>query len=157
MGSPNTSKYVRGFSFIEILVVMGIFVILGTLSLFVSMDTYHGSNFRSDRDLVVTLLQHARAQAMHNICTGTCTDGKPHGVYIGSGTYTVFQGSSYATRDVAEDQTYTANSTLVATGDSEVVFANVTGVVSASRTITLTAEQNSTITVDPSGRISWTN
>lgn len=164
MPSLNTSKCVnarrvRAFTLIEILVVMGMLALIGALTVFVSMDTYRGSSFRSDRDLLVALLQHARAESVHNICAvSSCTDGASHGVYIGATSYTIFQGASYAGRVVADDQNFTEDGTVTRAGASEVVFAALSGTVAAQTTITLSGDnKTSVITIEPSGRIWWTN
>ena len=148
----------KGFTLIEILVVMGLFALLAGLGLMVSMDTYRGSSFRADRDLFVALLQHARAQAVNNICTGTCTDGAAHGVGVAAGAYTVFQGSSYGARDASQDQTFTASPMVTPSGDTEVVFEQLTGAVVSQRVIVLNGDGKvSTTTIETNGRIWWTN
>src|SRR4051812_38879538 len=82
-GSPEAAVISNaGFSLIEILVVMGLLVLMSGFGLFVSMETYQGSNFSCDRSLFVAALQRARAQAIHNMCYGTCTDGVAHGVHV---------------------------------------------------------------------------
>jgi type IV fimbrial biogenesis protein FimT len=160
----NTSKSTKGFTLIEVLVVLSMLAIVAALAVFVSMDTYRGSSFRADRDLLVALLQHARAEAIHNICAGTsCTNTSPaadttHGLYVGATTYTLFQGSSYALRTTAEDQNYSEDALVSRTGATEVVFQPLTGTVAAQATITLTGSgKTSVITIEPSGRIWWTN
>ena len=78
----------RGFTMIEILVVIGLFAIAGGFALWVSMESYRGSSFFADRDMFVAVLQRARAEAVNNVCLGAgCTDGKPHGVHIQSDAY----------------------------------------------------------------------
>jgi len=151
------SSPTRGFTLVELLTVMGLFVLLAGLGLFVSMDAYRGSSFRTDRDLLVALLQHARAQAVNNICTGSCTDGAAHGVAATGGVYIAFQGTSYNSSD-PQNQVFSANPAVMLGGDTEVLFAQLTGAVAARRVITLAAaEQVSVITIEPNGRIWWTN
>ena len=94
-----------GFTMLEILVVIGLVLMLSTVTLLVSFDTYRGSNFRNDRDLLLATLERARAQSINNLCVGsTCNvvqNSRPHGVAIRPNgqpnSYVVFQGASYAT------------------------------------------------------------
>jgi len=150
----------RGLTLVEILVVLTLFLIVGATALLVSMDTYRGTSFRSDRDLLVALLQHARIQSINNICAGSgCKDGKAHGVHIDQSahTFTAFQGVTYASRDISQDQAFNENPTTVATGATDIIFTQLTG-VSNAQLITLTANgKTSVITIDTSGRIAWTN
>lgn len=144
---------------LEMIVVMGIFSLVGGLALFVSMDTYRGSNFHSDRNTFIASLQRARTQSMNNICLGSgCTDGKPHGVKVLSGnTIVVFQGTSYATRDSAVDSVFALN-IASATGDSEFVFDRLSGAsTAASATLADDSGRTSVVTINSEGQISWTN
>lgn len=153
----------RGFIFFEILVVMGIFIMVGGLALFVSMETYRGASFRSDRDLLIAALQHARAQAMNNICFGACigNDGQPHGVHIQSDKYIIFQGSTYDSSDsnnAAFDSTIT---TVKTPATLDIVFSQLSGTTSCSSecAVTLTDQTGhvSVATTTAEGRIYWSN
>ena len=80
-----------GFTLMEVLLVIGMFVILAGFGLFVSMETYRGSNYHSDRSLLIAVLERARAEAINNICSGgSCADGAAHGVHIQSDKYILF-------------------------------------------------------------------
>jgi prepilin-type N-terminal cleavage/methylation domain-containing protein len=160
---PGHTDRQAGFTMIEVLLVMALIALVGAFALFVSLDTYRSSSFRSDRNLLVAALQRARAQAMNNICfddggaTFTCADGKPHGVKILSNQIVVFQGSTYTGRDVAVDAPFKTNVTTVS-GASEVVFSQLSGTSTVS-TITLTDQSghSSAISINSEGKIAWTN
>lgn len=149
----------RGFTFFEILVTMGIFIMVGGFALFVSMETYRGASFRSDRDLLVSALQRARAQAMNNTCFGAgCADGEAHGVHIQSDKYVIFQGNAYDSSDpnnAAFDSTITTTKTPATL---DILFSQLSG-NSAPATVTLTdaAGHASAVSVSVEGQISWTN
>lgn len=151
----------RGFTLIEILVVMGLCAVVSTFALMVSMDWYRASVSHSDRDTLVLALEHARLESMHNVCLGdACTGGKPHGVAVrpedNQNAYVIFQGSTYAARDVAVDVPLEANPTVATSGLTEVVFAQVSGDVSSVGDLVLTgAGRVSTITVGSEGQIFW--
>ncbi|HRH24202.1 MAG TPA: prepilin-type N-terminal cleavage/methylation domain-containing protein [Candidatus Paceibacterota bacterium] len=153
----------KGFTLLEILVVMGLVLMVVAFGLIVSFDDYRGFTFRNERDIVVSVIQKARGQAINNMCFGAgCTDGKAHGVYFGTpGEYVVFQGTSYATRDVALDEVIAArDNASVVSGMTSVVFnrlrADTTTVGGTTLTITQPGH-TSTITVEPEGRVWWTN
>jgi len=144
---------------LEMIVVMGIFALVGGTALFVSMETFHGSNFRSDRNLLAAALQHARAQSMNNMCLGAgCADGKPHGVKIlPDNSIVLFQGASYATRDASVDSVFHLN-IAAATGANEIVFSQLSG-ASVATTVSVTDQAGhvSTMTISSEGRIAWTH
>lgn len=148
----------RGFTMIELLIVFALVAIAGAFALFVSMDTLRASTLRSDRNLYVSALQRARAQAMNNICASAgCADGKAHGVKIESdGRFIIFEGASFASRDQTLDSVFRFT-TATTTDLAEVVFAQLSG-NSANATIHLSGEgHTSDISVSTDGRISWTN
>ncbi len=161
--------HARGFTLLEIIVVIALITFIAGFAMIVSLDDYRGFSFRNERDVVVAVLQKARSQAMNNMCfeaTGvTCTDGKAHGAYFGNdGEYVIFQGNSYATRDTAVDEVIEAeNAAADTSGFTEVVFERLSGDAttnpSGTRTLTITDDRGRTsvFTVEASGRIWWTN
>lgn len=134
----------------EILIVMGLVAIVGGMTAVIGLDGLQGYLYRSDESQVLTALQHARAQAMGNVCLGpACSDGMPHGVAVMPNDHpnavVVFQGASYATRDSSLDAIIDLHPTTTHSGIGEVVFAQLSGNVTAPGTITLS---------DPTGRSS---
>ncbi|MDB5189568.1 MAG: hypothetical protein JWL82_525 [Parcubacteria group bacterium] len=154
----------KGFTLIEMLIVVSLITAVAALGLFVSMDSFRSYHFHNERDTVVSTLQKARSQAMSNMCFGnSCTNGKPHGVYFGTkGSYVIFQGASYAARDTGVDEVIEAkDAAATITGFTSVVFARLSGdaVTLPQDTLTVTDESGkvSVITVTPQGRITWSN
>lgn len=149
----------RAFTLIETLIVMAIVAIVAGIGLVMSMDSYRGYSFRTDRDALVALLQHARAQAIGNVCLGdACIDGVDHGVRIDDGRYVLFQGSSWDVRDADLDEVVDVSLAIAHTGTNEVVFRHLSGAATAG-TITLSDEagRSSTITIGAEGQITWTH
>ena len=151
----------KGFTIIELLIVFALVSIVGAFALLASIDAYRGSLFRSDRDMLVAALERARAESMNNVCIGTCTDGKAHGVAIrpsdNPNAYVIFQGSSYAVRNSSVDAIFAANSVAIVTGLNEVDFAQITGAANAGTVNISQSNHTSVISIGSEGQISWTN
>ena len=159
----------RGFTLIEIVIVISIIIIASAFSGFINLDSYRGYSFRSERDTLVSGLQHARAQAIANVCRGvSCNDGRSQGVAIrpddSGSSYVIFQSGStspeYAQRD-SDFDVFLESSKNIVTGGSinEVVFAQLSGNVLNPGSIVLTdnAGNSSTIFINSEGQILWTN
>lgn len=148
-----------GMTMLDVLVVMGIFVLASGFALLFTMDSYRSSSFHSDRDLFVSLLQRARSQALNTMCLGgSCSDGASHGVAIVGSTYVLFEGESYATRDASIESVLRADPSVSRTGTTEVVFSRFAATTSATAVFTLSSgDRTSDITVATNGRIFWTN
>lgn len=160
--SIHNNSIHRGFTLIEILVVIGIFAMLGTISLIVSLDSYRGYMFRNERDLIITSLQKARSQSVNNVCYGACVNGRPHGVAFSPGKTIIFQGTSFALRDVSADEVMNRsyNAVSITPGSlGEVVFAQLSGDVATPGYVTITDSlaHTSTTTISSNGQITWTN
>ena len=155
----NAARLQSGFTLIEILLVLGLLAVIAGVSLVMGMDSYRGNSFRSDRDLLVAALEHARAESINAICLGSnCTDAAPHGVSIQSDSYVIFQGASYNSRDQAEDNVIPASALVSHAGLSDVVFS-VLSATSTAGQIVLSDDSghSSTITIGSLGQISWSN
>src|SRR5690348_2888046 len=153
-----------GFTLIEILVVLTIFIFLAGLGLFLSLDSYRGSSFRSERDTAVSMLQKARSQAMNNICLGgSCVNGLAHGVHFTASQYVIFQGGIYNSGDTTNQATPVNNSVTItdASGNppADIIFNQLDGSTSSAATVRVSDNQghSSDILVNTEGQISWTN
>src|ERR1043166_3537154 len=122
MALPNTLTRNRGFTLIELIITIGLISIIATFGLFLSWDYYRGTAFLSEQKIVVSILQKARNQSMSNVCLGTCTDGKAHGVKFLADKYVIFQGNSYLSRDTSVDDPINVAPTISHSGMDEVVF-----------------------------------
>ncbi len=166
MASRRISTH-NAFTLIEVLIVMALIVIVAGFGLIVSMQSYQNYSFRSERDALVAALQEARSQSIENMCFGSCTGGKPHGVHLGLHQYVIFQGETYATRDAAVDEIIAANYFALSTTSpsfTDVVFSRVAATTtpnpSGVATISLVdtaGSDSSVISVNPEGQITWTH
>lgn len=125
----SQAKY-NGFTLVEVVLVLGIFAILST----VSFSTY--TQFRGRENLetatmsVVEALRHAQANAQSG------KGDSVWGVFVGS-TITLFKGASFSGRDTSYDQVIGLSSGVSASGLSEITFAKVTGTPLMTGTTTL--------------------
>ncbi|MDZ4243282.1 MAG: prepilin-type N-terminal cleavage/methylation domain-containing protein [Candidatus Omnitrophota bacterium] len=155
MKLPSTSIHdgrVSGFTLIEILVVLGLFVLLSALGLFLSMDVYRGNSLRSEKNMIISILQKARSRAMNNI------NQTKHGVYFQAGQYILFQGDAFNPDDDANNQEIKASNNI-SISFPPLPFGVVFSQLAATTTpqdITLDGQGFSfTIKINDKGRISW--
>jgi prepilin-type N-terminal cleavage/methylation domain-containing protein len=158
-----------GFTLVEMLVVMSLIIAAISLGLFFDFSSFYGYYFHGDRDALITALQHARSEAIANVCRGTsCLDGRPHGVAIrpsdNPNSYVIFQSgagsSDYANRDDEFDVILDSDPTITISGSiTEVVFTQLSGNVDTPGNFVLTdaTGRTSTIDINSEGQISWTN
>ncbi|MDP3729188.1 MAG: hypothetical protein Q8R26_00315 [bacterium] len=138
-----------GISLLEVVLSMTILATLLGIGLPVSFDFYATYQFDSEFKMLVSLLEHARNSAMINL------NESPHGLFIDQNNFTVFQGSSYATRAVAFDKVFPRSNGVPITGLSEIVFSQLSGQTSGG---TFTISYNATdwnIFVNTHGTISF--
>lgn len=146
-----------GFVFIELLVVIGIIVLLTSLSLFIDVNSYRGDAFRAEVRSLASALQRARADALNNIAE------EKHGVAIhpdGFDGYVIFDGASYAERNSSRDVPIAASYrvTLSSSSPMEIVFEQLSGNTNYDGDIELidpNRAMTATISINYEGRISW--
>lgn len=115
---------------IEVLIVIGILAILFSLGIPIARNFYLDYQFDGEIQLLSSLLRHARNLSMVNY------NQSGHGLYVGPTDFVVFQGTSYASRVVAQDRIFPRNTGVAVIGPVELVFAALSG-QSASSTYTL--------------------
>jgi prepilin-type N-terminal cleavage/methylation domain-containing protein len=150
----------KGFTLMEMLVVIGIVAMFAVMSLFLDMNNYRGDAFRSEQSVLGMALQTARADALNNI------NQKRHGVAIhpsGYDGYIIFEGNSYTevgrdtTKDIEIKSSY--NVTFTLTSPTEIVFDQLSGnIIAGAGDITfIDSQRNMTavISTNYEGKISW--
>lgn len=152
MTSPNISSLNnKGFTLIEIIVVIAILTGLMGLGLFMSMDSYRAYLSRSERDTVVSLLERARSHAMANIYQ------TPWGVCYISPNYIIFRGTT-CTAGAATNEATPANPGVAISGldsTSPIVFSQLSGSTAGGVVIVTEQGRVSTITINYEGTIIW--
>ncbi len=146
----------KGFTLMEMLLVIGLIGMVGAMTIFIDINSYRGSAFRAEMDSLGTALQSARANSFNNI------NQKRHGVAIQPGGYdgyVIFEGDSYATRDTAKDLPIKSSYEITfGVNPTEIAFDQLSGNANYSGDITVTDPQRGmslTININNEGKIAW--
>ncbi|MDP1689244.1 MAG: prepilin-type N-terminal cleavage/methylation domain-containing protein [bacterium] len=145
---PNST--LKGFSLIEVLVVISIFTMLLGIGLFFSFDFYRGYQISTERDIAVGILEKARSRAMSNIFESS------HGVHVEQGQYVIFRGNIYVV-GAGTNEVIPGNATISKNPmPYDIVFAELTGLPDIAGNLTLSDGVNiKIITINNEGRIDW--
>jgi prepilin-type N-terminal cleavage/methylation domain-containing protein len=141
----------KGFTLIEMLLSVTIIGLLAGLSL----PIYESFNRRNDLDVaaqhVSTTLRRAAtyARAMYGDSAWS--------VRIDSTGATLFEGTSYGTRDTAYDEFTEIPGSITVSATTEVQFAKMSGQPGSAASVTLTSSTSDTrvITVNAKGMVSY--
>ena len=112
----------KGFTLIEIIIVVAITAVVGGSLLFVDMGNFRGDSFRAEISTLVVALQTARMDALNNVHQSA------HGVKIKPPEcdgYVVFEGESYLSSMIKEctKENYDINFSE----NPEIVFSPLSG------------------------------
>ncbi len=137
----------NGFTLIELLVVIALIIVISSIGMLLSLDFYRTYAFKSESDIIISMLQKARNQSLSNI------NQKPHGIHFETGKYVLYQGSSYNAADT-NNLVVTSAPTVSATATpTNILFDQLTGSATAG-SITLTSNgATKIINVNAEGRI----
>jgi prepilin-type N-terminal cleavage/methylation domain-containing protein len=137
----------KGFTLVEIVITLALLSLLAGLGLFVTLGAYQGSVSRSEREVVVSLLERARSRAMANVGESAW------GLCFIAPNYILFKGTS-CTQGASSEVTAAGAHTEVA-GLDGVSFAQLSG-QSASTTIAITQNRRTEeVTINHEGTIAW--
>jgi len=138
----------KGFTLIEIILVISITVIIAAVSIPVIVRFVGVQHLDDTRSTIVASLRQAHNQAVFQ------KNDSAFGVRFLSGSFVIFQGSSYASRTTSEDIVVTIPSSITVSGISEVVFTKRTGVPSTTGTIFIHLGSSSlSLSINQSGLI----
>jgi prepilin-type N-terminal cleavage/methylation domain-containing protein len=133
----------RGFTLIELMIVLLIGLLIGAIVVSVFYDLLKDQSLKKDFASVVALTERARSMAMNS------KNNSAFGTHFASSSISLFSGITYATSSVLEK--YDLNSRVEISsvslgGVSDLWFAKITGYSSASGTVSLSLKNNATST-----------
>ncbi len=138
----------RGFTLLELLLVLALGSILMTATYLLGMPAIHSYEFQRTRETVNRELWRARSDTIANVKDSSW------GIRFSGSTLTRYRGSSYLSRQVADDVVYTFGNQIVFSGAHEVTFLRPEGTVTSTQIIfLLDAVRSVTITIPPSGAV----
>ena len=167
MELPSTLRRNKGFTLLEVVIVMGILAIIFSMGIAVSFDFYRNYSFRSEKDTIISLLQKARSQSMNNI------NQVRHGVRFQNPLqYIVFECEPHeppcidyahanTSRNMAISPSY---GTTISNTPFDVVFDQLSGCLRSTTTacsadpVTITVSdgpKSYAITINSEGQIDW--
>lgn len=147
-GHSNNTKSPRGFSLIELVIVISIAMILGSISITTFFSVSDQQSLEKDVNYSISLVEKARLQTVNS------KDNSQFGVRFSTSSVIFFQGPTY----VAGSSTNTIfsfspkveiSAISLSGGVQNILFEKITGKASATGTINfrLKSNQNSSTTV----------
>ncbi len=138
----------KGFTLFEIILTIGIFAILVAVTAPLAFRFLGTQNIDDATKTTVASLRQARTQALFQ------KNDASFGINFSSSSYTLFQGSSYATRTATQDIVTTFPVGITISGLTEVVFEKRTGTPSSIGTLLIQSGGSSrSITINSQGLI----
>lgn len=140
----------KGFSLIELLIVIGIFTVLFSVSSSVYNNFKSHSNLEVATNSVVEGIRFAQSSAQSGK-----SDSK-WGIEILTNKIVVFKGNTYASRDSAFYEIFNFGGGISASGLGEIVFEKVLGTTTTIGTITLTnGPESKNIVINAKGTVTY--
>lgn len=140
-----------GFTLVELLLS----VVIITLITGLSLPVYASFVRRNDLDITAQSLAFAIRRA-ETYARAVDYDNS-WGIEVQSSVITLFQGSSFGSRNTAYDETISIPPSVTPSGLGEVQFAKMTAAPNTTGTITLTSSTNDTrtVTVNAKGVVTY--
>lgn len=147
--TPNSTE--KGFTLLEVLLSLAAIALISGISI----PVYQSFQARNDLDIAATTYAQTlrRAQALSQAVDGDTA----WGVYITSGSITLFRGISYIARDSNFDEVFDMPASITPSGIVEIIFTKFTGLPQTTGSVTLTSDANETrvITINARGTVNY--
>lgn len=139
----------KGFTLIEIILVIAIMIILAGITMPVVADYLRQEEVAKSVDMFYLKIKEARDLAINQV------DDSSFGIAITNSSFTLFKGDGYSNRDISEDFVYVMPAQVTISGLPEINFSKVTGKSSSATTYTIyDKDKQYKISVDSEGFIS---
>lgn len=139
------------FTLVELLLSVALLAIILLLGTPISYNIY----LRNDLDITASNIAQAsrRAQTLSQAHSGDSS----WGIYVQSGSITIYKGNSYGTRDTDFDEVTVISNALTPSGVQEILYSKFDGEPQTTGSIILTASNNETrtITIAEKGMVSY--
>ncbi|MBU1164648.1 prepilin-type N-terminal cleavage/methylation domain-containing protein [Patescibacteria group bacterium] len=137
----------RGFTLIELIIVVAIIMLLGALSVPFFQSFQVSSGLYTFTDEVSRIVRYAQVSAING------QNNDDWGVYFNESNkeYTIYKGSNYALRDTNFDLVFEYREIFSISTDfvnDEIIFSQYQGLPQSSGTITITSVNNNTYQID---------
>lgn len=142
-------KRFPGFTLMEVLLSIAL------VSLIFGIASPVVYSLKMENDLNVAVEYSLSAMRRAFLLSRASTNNTSWGVYTQTGTITLFQGTSYALRDVNYDEVMNIAGHITFAGVTEEVFAKSSGIPSASGNLRFSSSNNSirAITITSDGAV----
>lgn len=140
----------KGFSLLEVLLVISAFAILASLS----TPIFRNLQIKNDLDIATSEVSQSlrRAQTLSQAVDGDTS----WGVKVQSDGITLFKGTSFASRDLNFDETFDVPASISFSGVTELVFSKFSGTPQTTGTTTLSSELDTrSITINSKGGLNY--
>ncbi len=147
----ETKSNSSGFTLIETILVVALVGIISGIGL----PLYGLMSGSNDLDVAENMLVASLRRA--EVLSSSSDGDSVWGVAVMTGSFVLFKGASYASRDVALDEVYDISDSIQVSGITEVVFSKVSAIPNSSGSITLTSVggENKQITINEKGTIDF--
>jgi len=140
----------RAFTLVEIFLTVAIFVLSASIVSPVYLSTKSGDDLNNKTDVLVSSLRRAQ------ILSIASQDDSSWGLKILEGSFVIFKGNDYLSRDTSHDDVIEVNKNILSEGLDEVVFTKVFGETSNSGEIKLkTNNREVVVSINKKGTINY--
>jgi prepilin-type N-terminal cleavage/methylation domain-containing protein len=146
----HTVSLGRGFTLIEVLIVIALLALAAGATLIIGTDSIGRATASRERDMVASLLHTARAEALANV------DEKKHGVHVGSDSYVLFSGNSYSA-GASDNREFPKEGAVTVSGPSDIIFDALSAKVGTGVGTLLFTDSaaSASVSINAVGRIDW--
>ena len=134
----------------ELVLVIGATIVIAALTLPMGMNFLNIQMLDEAAGGILETLRRANSQAVSQ------KNDSDFGVKFLADSYVLFQGGSYATRAISEDEDFVLSDWITVSGTDEIIFTKLTGVPDVAGVLTVSAGgKDRVIEINSQGRISW--
>ncbi|HDQ22549.1 MAG TPA: prepilin-type N-terminal cleavage/methylation domain-containing protein [Candidatus Uhrbacteria bacterium] len=140
----------KGFTLVEVLVVMAVIFFLAVIIIPVSLNFYNLQVFNETHEQIIGLLKQARSNAFIQ------KNNADFGLYFGDKQMVLFQGPSYGQRDESQDFSLKLPALVEISGFSEIVFSQGSALPKQSGSLLIkSGQKQKEIIINEQGLISY--